>query len=92
MKKYLLPILLIAFWSCEEEVEDTTPPTITITSPQNNTSVSDLVTITCMSSDNEGVEKVELWVNGVSTGITDDTEPYSFDWNTVAPLDAHTIL
>ena len=27
MKKYLLPILLIGFWSCEEEVEeDTTPP------------------------------------------------------------------
>jgi len=93
MKKFLLPILLIAFWSCEEEVEDTTPPTITITSPQNNTSVSDLVTITCMSSDNEGVEKVELWVNGVTTGLTDDTEPYSFDWNTTTLEDGnYTII
>ena len=41
-----------------------------------------MVTINCISSDNEGVEKVELWVNGVSTELTDDTEPYSFDWNT----------
>ena len=81
MKKYLLPILLIGFWSCEEE-QDTTPPTVTITFPQNNSSVSEMVTITCTSSDNEGVDKVELWVNGVTTGLTDNSEPYSFDWNT----------
>ena len=44
-----------------------------ITSPQDGLTVSVLITITCISSDNEGVEKVELWVNGVSTGVTDDT-------------------
>jgi len=32
---------------------------VTITSPQNNSSVSEVVSITCMSSYNEGVEKVE---------------------------------
>ena len=78
----LLPISLFVF-SCEEEQsEDTTPPTVTITFPQNNSSVSEMVSITCISSDNEGVEKVELWVNGVTTELTDDSEPYSFDWNT----------
>ena len=90
MKKLylLLPIILIIGLSCEDilktlsEEEDTTPPTITITSPQSGSTVSDSVIITCMSSDNEGVEKVELWVNGVSTGVTDDTEPYSLVWNT----------
>ena len=41
-----------------------------------------IVSISCISSDNEGVDKVELWVNGVTTGVTDNTEPYSFDWNT----------
>jgi len=83
MKKLylLLPILFLIYWGCEEE-EDTTPPTVTITFPQNNSSVSEMVSITCISSDNEGVEKVELWVNGVSTGLTDNSEPYSFDWNT----------
>tara|TARA_B100000959_G_scaffold21240_1_gene20433 strand:+ start:141 stop:1307 length:1167 start_codon:yes stop_codon:yes gene_type:complete len=65
--------------SCEY---DTTPPIVTITSPQDGSTVSDSITITCNSSDNQGVEKVELWVNGVSTDITDDSEPYSFDWNT----------
>ena len=79
MKKYLLPILLIGFWSCEEEQD--TPPTVTITSPKANTIAYEIVTITCLSSDNEGVDKVELWVNGVTTELTDNSEPYSFDWN-----------
>ncbi|SVC27227.1 uncharacterized protein METZ01_LOCUS280081, partial [marine metagenome] len=79
----ILPILFLIYWGCEEEVEeDTTPPTVTITFPQNNTTVFELVNITCISSDNEGVEKVKLWLNGVSTGMTDETEPYSFTWNT----------
>ena len=84
--KRLFPLLFISvliYWSCEEEVVDTTPPIVTITSPQNGSTVSDSITITCMSSDNEGVEKVELWVDGVSTGVTDNTEPYSLNWNTM---------
>lgn len=85
MRKYLLPILLIGFWGCEEPKEvvvDTTPPTITITSPQGGSTVYEIVIITCTSSDNEGVAKVELWVNGLNTGLIDNTEPYSFEWNT----------
>jgi len=82
--KRLYPLLFISvliYWGCEEE-QDTEKPTVTITFPQNNSSVSEMVSITCISSDNEGVEKVELWVNGVTTELTDNSEPYSFDWNT----------
>ena len=68
-------------WSCEES--DTTPPEVTITSPQDNSTVSEIVTITCISTDNEGIDKVELWVDGISTGLVDKTEPYSIDWNTL---------
>ena len=92
MKRFLpLLILPLLIWvACEEkkseeeseEEIDTTPPTVTITYPQTGSTVNEIITITCMSSDNEGVEKVELWVNGVTTGLTDNTEPYSFDWNT----------
>ena len=89
----LLPIGLFVF-SCEEEVEeDTTPPTVTITSPQTNSTVYEIVTITCTSSDNEGVDRVELWVNGVSTDISDNSEPYSLDWNTTTFEDGdYTII
>ena len=87
MKKLypLLSVLFLIYWGCEEEQPeevDTTPPTVTVTFPQNNSSVFEIVSITCISSDNEGVEKVELWVNGVTTDLPDNTEPYSFDWNT----------
>jgi hypothetical protein len=82
--KHLLLILPLLFWlGCEELIEeDTTPPTVTITSPIDGTIVSDSVEITCMSTDDEKVDKVELWVDGVSTGIIDETEPYSLKWVT----------
>jgi len=97
MIRYISLLLFIGlvFWSCEDEQEpeDSTPPTVNITSPQNGTTVYEIATITCMSSDNEGVEKVELWVNGVSTELTDNSEPYSFDWNTTTLEDGnYTII
>ena len=86
MKRFL-PLLLILpllIWiACEESEEtDTIPPTVIITSPQDGSIVSDSVEITCMSTDDKGVEMVELWVNGVSTGVADSTEPYSLKWIT----------
>ena len=84
MRKYLLPILLIGFWGCEEEVEeDVTPPLITIVSPQNGSVILDSTTITIESSDDEGVLMVELWIDGLNTGRTDDERPFSFSWNTI---------
>ncbi len=75
--------LLLIFLACEETTKpDTTPPTVTITSPLGGSTVYEIVGITCISTDNEGVEKVELWIDGVTTGLTDGTEPYSFLWNT----------
>ena len=64
--------------SCEY---DTTPPNITITFITEG-SVSEMVSISCISTDNESIEKVELWINGVATSITDTTEPYTLEWNT----------
>ena len=88
----LLPISLFVF-SCEEVEEDTTPPIVTISYPLTNSTVSEMVSITCISSDNEGVDRVELWVNGVTTGLTDNSEPYSFDWNTTTFEDGdYTII
>jgi hypothetical protein len=103
MKQHILKSILILlvgvllFSTCEQPTEpdttplDTTPPMVTITFSTEG-SVSELISVTCMSSDNEGVEKVELWVNGVSTGVTDETEPYSLDWNTATYEDGYHII
>jgi len=96
MKKLypLLSVLFLIYWGCEDpKEEDTEKPTVTITSPQDGSTVYEIITITCMSSDNEGVDKVELWVNGVTTGLTDNSEPYSFEWNTTTLEDGnYTII
>ena len=85
-------LFTFVFTTCEDK-KDTTPPEVTITSPSNDSKVNEVVTVTCMSTDNKEVTKVELWVDGVNTGLTDETEPYSFQWNTTKYNDGdHTLI
>ena len=43
---------------------DTTPPTVSITAPDNNATVSDIVQVTANASDNVGVAGVQFLVDG----------------------------
>jgi subtilisin family serine protease len=61
---------------------DTTPPSVSIASPTGG-SVTGTTTVTVNASDNVGVARVELRVNGSLLG-TDTTAPYTFSWNTTA--------
>lgn len=61
---------------------DTTLPSVSITSPANSATVSGTVNITAAASDNISVTKVEFYVNDALQG-TDNTFPYSFSWNTL---------
>ena len=81
MKKYLFIVLLVGVWSCEEKDEDNSPPTVIITSPSNQSLISEIYTITCMANDNNEIDYVQLWLNG-SLLETDDSEPFSFQLNT----------
>ena len=82
--KRLYLLILFLYFSCEEDQQrDLIAPSIIITSPESGTIANEIITITGMSSDNEGVDKVELWVNGESSGISDNSEPYSFKWSTI---------
>src|SRR4030066_478304 len=60
---------------------DTTPPSVSITSPPSGTTytTAQTVTITASSSDNVGVTKVEFYDGSVLKG-TDATSPYAFAW------------
>ena len=83
----------LVFWSCEGFIDDTTPPTVSITTAFSG-SVYEIVSISVMVNDDSGIEKVELWVDGENTNITDDTEPYKLNWNTTTYEDssAHVII
>jgi hypothetical protein len=59
---------------------DTTAPVASIAAPLANSSVSGLVGVTVNASDNVGVARVDLTVNG--TVVASDTSaPYTFSWN-----------
>jgi subtilisin family serine protease len=59
---------------------DTTPPTVTITSPANGATVSGNVSIVVNVSDNVGVVRVELYVDGGLTA-TSTSLPFTTRWN-----------
>jgi chitinase len=65
-------------------VPDATAPSISLSAPVNGAVVSGTVNIAANATDNIGVTRVELYVNGALQAI-DTTAPYSFSWNT-APL------
>ena len=60
---------------------DTTAPTVSVTAPANNATVSGTATVTATASDNIGVTKVEFYLNGVLKA-TDTAGPYSYAWDT----------
>src|SRR5439155_1000804 len=60
---------------------DTTPPTVSITSPASGATYTTVqtVTLTATASDNVGVARVEFYDGGVLKG-TDTTAPYTYPW------------
>lgn len=59
---------------------DTTAPTVAITGPGSGTTVSGLVAVNVNATDNVGVSRVDLLVNG-SKLASDTTSPYGFSWD-----------
>ncbi|WP_395838719.1 Ig-like domain-containing protein [Archangium violaceum] len=62
---------------------DTTAPSVSITQPTGGTVAVGSVTVQASASDNVGVAKVELWVDGAKLA-EDDSSPYSFTWSATA--------
>ena len=72
---------------------DTTPPTVAVTSPAANATVSGTVTVSANASDNSGqVASVQFKLDGQNLGAADTTAPYSVSWNTTGAANgAHTL-
>jgi hypothetical protein len=77
--------------SVSNPVPDTTPPTVTVTSPSSGAMVGGTTSITAGASDNVGVAKVEFYVNGILKA-TDSASPYAYSWDTKAVTDGSHIL
>ncbi|MHA1686729.1 MAG: lamin tail domain-containing protein [Candidatus Heimdallarchaeaceae archaeon] len=67
---------------------DTTPPTVTITSPSDGETVSGTIHITVSASDSSGINAYEIYIDGVLVASSN-----SYYWDTTAYSDGtHTIL
>ncbi|WP_127588749.1 Ig-like domain-containing protein [Paenibacillus koleovorans] len=66
---------------------DTTPPTVSVTSPTGGATLSGVVNLTANASDNVGVEGVQFYFNGIAAGAEDTVAPYdvSFDTSALTP-------
>jgi hypothetical protein len=62
---------------------DTQPPAISIANPVADSTATGLVPVTVTASDNIGVTKVELRING-TTVATDTNTPFGFSWDSTS--------
>lgn len=73
---------------------DTTPPTVSMSQPANNATVSGTTGLQSSASDDSGtVSSVSYYIDGSSTAVgTATTSPYTVNWNTTTVADGtHTI-
>ncbi len=75
---------------------DTTPPSITVTSPTFGSSVSSAITLSASSTDNVAVAGVQFQIDGVNLGseVTATSGPtiYSTTWNTASSTNGTHII
>jgi hypothetical protein len=71
---------------------DTTPPTVSISSPAGGATVSGTISVTANASDNVGVASVQFQLDGANLGSLDTASPYSVSWTTTATANgSHTL-
>jgi hypothetical protein len=70
---------------------DTTPPTVSIGAPGASAKVSGLVPVSVSATDNVGVTRVDLLVNG-TVYASDTTAPFGFSWDTTNLPDGSVTL
>lgn len=59
-----------------------TPPTVSISAPANNASVTGTQALTATASDAQGIASVQFKLNDASLGNAITTSPYSYSWDT----------
>src|SRR5262249_41990272 len=71
---------------------DTTPPTVNVTSPADQSTVSGSVTVSAGASDDVGVAGVQFLLDGSALGAERTSPPYSMTWNTATTANgSHTV-
>jgi chitodextrinase len=78
--------------SATTQTRDTTPPTVSVTSPAAGQTIAGTITVSAVASDNVGVVGVQFQRNGANLGVEVVTAPYILYWDTTTVANAsHTL-
>lgn len=80
------PFVVIGSGGGDGGSDDTTAPTISITSPADGDTVSGTITVTADASDDTGVSQVDFYLDGTLVA-SDTSSPYEWDWDTTGVAD-----
>jgi len=73
-------------------VPDSTPPTVSVSSPTAGATVSGTVSLGASASDTGGVAGVKFTVDGVDVGAEDTTSPYTGSWDTTQATNGQHVV
>lgn len=68
------------------------PPTVSLTSPTNNSVVSGNITVSATATDDDGVSRVDFTIDGSTLIGSDSTSPYSINWDTTSVSSGSHVL
>jgi hypothetical protein len=71
---------------------DTTPPTVSITNPTNNQTVSGTIPVAANASDNVAVASVQFYLDGQPLGNPVTSAPYAVNWDTTKASNSSHVL
>ncbi|HEX5474931.1 MAG TPA: LamG-like jellyroll fold domain-containing protein [Vicinamibacterales bacterium] len=71
---------------------DTAAPSVAITSPQDQSTVSGAITLVASAADNVGVAGVQFQIDGSAFGAELTSPPYSLAWNTSAAANGPHVI
>jgi hypothetical protein len=75
------------------DAPDTIAPTVSVTAPADDATVSGTAAVTAAAADNVGVSGVQFKLDGMNLGAEDTASPYSVSWNTLTAANgAHTLI
>ena len=95
MKK-LLPLILLLIFSCDEGLDnlnpDITAPTVLITYPVNESTLTATTTIKADVTDDSDIAHVKFLIDGTEA-YADTTSPYEYEWDVcVLGTGSHSVL
>lgn len=74
--------LLLTLWPAVLLAQDATPPTVSLTAPNNGATVMGTIGVVANASDNVGVAGVQFILDGAPLGATLNVPPYAVPWDT----------